>query len=467
MEGDVLIHLVFARNGAEGRPREYGAGQISHAGTSPLWVATLRGLGRLSGRPLAAEDWLRLARVAGGGFLLLALVVLHRAARAGGFTPRAARALTLAFAAFPPVLYWCAADPMETSQAILVAVLLALSCLRAGRGGPWTLAPPLLAMAGYFVRPELLVLAGCAMPAILLATPAGERGGKIRTWSVVLALGLALVLAAAVLADRPLVPNAASARRLALMHFDTLALPLTGLRFSPDATIAFVLLSPLLFGAVRELRQPVAARRGAAAFALLGCLFAWAFFTFYYPTTWRFRYLLPATATLVVPGVAGICRGRTLRRLVAPYFLVLSLVLLIPLARQAHAPHARRTVTPDSLYWVPDAGDRTLLVQEVQGALYHPGLRYISTDGLIGLEAVAAWKRDLTVLQFVLEQRPGLIGIGSYYLRDPEGFADAVKEAAKEGRSTEISGIRLQYMGVMKGCGPVFRAGYPERLATP
>ena len=63
LSGDVMIHLVFARNFAEGRWFEYSLGQPSRANTTILWEWILAVLGVLTGQIRSNEGFMTVARV--------------------------------------------------------------------------------------------------------------------------------------------------------------------------------------------------------------------------------------------------------------------------------------------------------------------------------------------------------------------------------------------------------------------
>jgi hypothetical protein len=471
VEGDVLIHLVFARNLAEGRANEYGSGQVSHAGTSPLWVWILALAARAGGWARDPDALFLLARITAPATLAVALWMLWKAARETGSGRRAAAFATLAAGCFPVVVYWCAANPMETGLALLAAVSMLRLGMAVAGGRAHAGLLPLLAVASYLVRPELLVFGAASMVASGAALPRAKW--KEHVLRIALGALAVLLVAAAFTAatGHPLFPNAASARRIALLHFDARPIPVLNLPASPDAAIFLTLAAPLLWGCLRELRNPPGPRRAAALQALGVCAFSLLFFSFYYPSTWRGRYLLPALFTLLPSALAGLRPLPLLHRfpiLPALYYAAFSAILLFPLARHARAPLRREQAeSRPPTYWTPGATHRSLLIQEVQGALFHPRLHYLSTDGLISMEAVDAYRRNLTVLEFVLEQKPDLIGPGRFYLRDPEGFEARLTEAVDAGKDTQIGPVSLRYLGQMKGGGSILEASYPAPADIP
>jgi hypothetical protein len=189
------------------------------------------------------------------------------------------------------------------------------------------------------------------------------------------------------------------------------------------------------------------------------------FFSFYFYTTWRGRYFLPILYFLAPVGCAALFKKphsglRTLATATLYYAMVCA-ILLYPLSGHARAPAVRaRDKSANFDYFQPEPSHESILVQEVQGAYYYPTLRYISTDGLIAMEAFRAWQKDMTVYEFALEERPDLVGVGEYYLRDPEEMGRRIRQAMREKANVRVGKIALKYSGILRGCGHVFEAKY-------
>ena len=166
MEGDALIHLVFARNMTEGRPFEYGLGQPSRGGTSLLWEVLLAMVGKLTRTAQHGEAFVLATRITSGACLLIFGWAFVRVLGALGLRRRAAVLVTALCVAHPVVFYWTVANPMETALTlVLVAGLVAeilppsVSARRALRSA---FALALFTFALLLARPELSLLAGLA-----------------------------------------------------------------------------------------------------------------------------------------------------------------------------------------------------------------------------------------------------------------------------------------------------------------
>ncbi len=106
-----------------------------------------------------------------------------------------------------------------------------------------------------------------------------------------------------------------------------------------------------------------------------------------------------------------------------------------------------------------------MLAQEVQGALFFPELVYISTDGLIAGEAYEAYVRGLTVWEFWWEQQPDLMTVERYYLPDPEGVLDQLRDAAGQGHSRfVVNGLPFERVGRIRGTGMAYRPLWDEAI---
>jgi hypothetical protein len=329
------------------------------------------------------------------------------------------------------------------------------------------LAGGLLTAAGFLVRPELLVF-GILAGAAALCFTALKHGKNAAGFALALGAGMAgwtLFMQASGLA---VLPNAGSARRLMLLLEDASFLPLVHLPYSPDAMLFLALFAPLLAGTAILLFKGTSTGKATALAGLFMAGFCLLFFTFYFYTTWQGRYLLPAIFAITPPGVAGLSRffGKPLPvSMVASFYCaIITLLLLRPLSAYADAPQQRSLPRPE--YVRPEPGDRRILCQEIQSAYFYPQLFHICTEGLIGLEALEARRKNLSVLEFIREQKPDLIGVGRYPLRDPEDVARQIRAAAASKSDLSLPGLELDYLGPMEGCGPVFRV-HPPTSQTP
>jgi len=133
-------------------------------------------------------------------------------------------------------------------------------------------------------------------------------------------------------------------------------------------------------------------------------------------------------------------------------------VMLPPLAGFAQAPHYRALV--DRGHVVPGPEVKTILLQEIQAAWFHPGVRYVCTEGLIALETERARQEGWTAYEFVRSVRPDWMGVGRYPLPDPDGLEAAIDRAAADRRDFQVRDLRGVYLGNMAGGGPVFRVDY-------
>ncbi|MFZ4681902.1 MAG: hypothetical protein ACOYMS_05340 [Terrimicrobiaceae bacterium] len=462
VSGDTLIHLIFARNAADGRPFEFNPGFPSRALTAPLWNWLLTLAGVVTGTVKDPEAFLLIFRVLSLAVLALALRLVWGLSRQLGATTIWTAAGVLVVLTNPSTFYWTAANPMETSGAVLLTLAF---IWWAG----WTVRDPgfwrwvtggALTMAGFLMRPELLVFGGLSGLAAGCLTP-------VRQWKN--ALGYPLALAAGLGAwtlflrasGLAVLPNAGSARRLMLLLEDASSLPVFSIPYSPDAAIFLALFAPLVLGAILLLRDSRPFARAAALAGLLIAAFCLFFFTFYFYTTWQGRYLLPAVFAVVPPGVAGLSQAfRAWKPLhvslgAVGYATLLAILLIRPLGVYADAPRQRSLLRP--AYVQPGPDDRRILVQEIQSAYFYPELFHVCTEGLIGLESLEARRRDLSVLEFIQEQQPDLIGLGRYPLKDPEDVVAKIREAASAGSGLSLPGLDLVFLGPMEGCGPVFR----------
>jgi len=467
ISGDVLIHLVFARNFAGGHWFEFALGQVSRANTSFVYEWILALIGLATGQIQSNEGLLAVTR-------LYALLCM-------GFTgwrifvwscrmdlpPRVAALLAVFLVLNPVTFYWTAVNPMETCMALVFTILTAEWMWRMSRSTGetnvslwrWGLTGGLLAFGVSLFRPEWLALGPILALALFLGQ--GKRTLPAGVWLVAVPLVLtALQALALALAGIPVVPTAAVARHLVALTFDSVRLPLLGIPYSPDPWKILLAMGPLVAAALAMAFRGRTSSRPVYFAALGGMAFSVLFFSFYSFTTWQGRYMLPAIFLLVPPAVATIAPRipRMWGWILGPsYALALCAITLWPLARYAQAPAERAR----AVHFVHPPNDaKTILVQEVQSAYFHPHLYHISTEGLITMEAYHAYRKGETLYDFIREMRPDLVGTGRYYLKDPDGLQNRINRAAREKSDLSFRGIQLKFLGEMAGCGPVFQAAY-------
>ncbi len=492
ISGDSLIHLVFARNFAEGRLFEYNIGESSRALTSLLWNVPLAVTGLLTGSLHHADGFLLVARLLSLGFLLAAAWLGARTAIRLDCPPWLAWGGTLMAVCHPLTFYWSVANPMET----MLALLLLLTTLRLlipqpsgfrfqvsssrfpvsglkfqvssftpQASGLWAGA---LSASLFLNRPEHVLIGLLALAALLVGC--GSGADRLR-----LVCGFALSSGTAALVyllvfwwlDMAVLPNAGSARRTMMVLGAPYQIPGLGLPFSPDAWKLTAALFPLPLAALYAFWKGVGPLRLAAAFALVTLAMGLIFFSIYFPTSWQGRYMLPFYALLLPVALAGLARlpittkwsAPVLAVLLALYYIPSSLLIMRPLA--SWVAHLEQSSRPVSEWLVPDARVRAVFCIEVQGAYFHPELRFVSSDGLIGLEALDARERGLTMLQFLLEQDPDLVGIMWGPLDDPDDIQKLVHEAIRNRGEVRLPGLHLRYAGYLPGTGGVL-----ERIPT-
>jgi len=465
LSGDVMIHLVFARNFAEGRWFEYSLGQPSRANTTILWEWILVVLGVLTGQIRSNEGFMTVARIFATlcvAFTGWRLYVWGRAAQLGA----SVAALLAVFVLLNPVVfYWTAVNPMETCMTLVLATALSMWVWREARNTgparPWRagLIGGLWVFALSLFRPEMLPLGGVAALAFLFGQ--GRQRWPLALLLVVVPLVLTALQALFLsLTGVPIVPTPNTARRLIALKYDTTSL--LGVPINPDAWTMLLSWSPLLLGALFVAFRGVKNDRPSAYFALGVCAWSALFFSLYYYTTWQGRYMVPSIIALSVPAVAALHRAipRNIGWLAGPaYALVSCFLLLRPLAAYADAPNQRALVTE----FVPPPDDaRVFLVQEVQSAYFFPHLQHISTEGLITPEAHEAYKRGLTLYEFIMELRPDLVSFGRYYLDDPDGLQEKINTAALAGEDLQYRDLTLTFRGQMLGAGHYFSASHPQ-----
>jgi hypothetical protein len=319
-------------------------------------------------------------------------------------------------------------------------------------GGLWVFALSL-------IRPEMLPLGGVAALAFLFGQ--GAKRWPLAVMLVVVPLVLTALQALFLsLTGVPIVPTPNTARRLIALKYDTF--PLLGVPFNPDAWKMLLSWSPLLLAALFIAFRGAKNDRPSAYFALGVCAWSALFFSLYYYTTWQGRYMVPSIVALSVPAVAALGRAipRHIGWIAGPaYALALCFLLLRPLAVYADAPNQRALHTD----FVPPPDDACVfLVQEVQSAYFYPHLQHISTEGLITPEAHEAYKRGLTLYEFIMELRPDLVSFGRYYLDDPDGLQEKINTAALAGQDLQYRDLTLTFRGQMLGAGHYFSVSYAQ-----
>jgi len=337
ISGDVLIHLIFARNFAEGRWFEFSDGQISRANTTFLWEWILAVLGLITGQIRSNEGFLTLARLLAVACTTFAGWKMFQWGKRLGLLPGTS-ALVCVFVLLNPVtFYWTAVNPMETSLALVFAVLSAMWISDVSKETPSDRGRPagfenqeppspshaqhvphettwksgliggLLIFGLSQTRPEMLAAAPIAALALLL----GQGWIRWKLAIVVIAVPFLLTALQALwlaMSGFPVLPSSSLARRLMMLTYDTSPLPILGIPANLDAIKLLILWSPLLlasaYGAFfgnKELRP--------LYFFVLGlCAFSGLFFSFHQFTTWQGRYMLPALVVLVTPAVAVLSR---------------------------------------------------------------------------------------------------------------------------------------------------------------
>ena len=461
VSGDTLIHLVYARNFLEGRAFEFNVGHSSRALTAPLWNWVLAAAGAFSGTAGDPEGFLLAFRGLAIGVTLGALFAAWRLSGRLGAGPLWSAAVVLVLATNPSVFYWTVSNPMETPGACLAALLLIAWVLRASCSSSPLLwfAGGALSAAGFLVRPELVVfglIAGLA--AFVCSVPRSWKSAAL--FAVGLGAGLGLWILCMVQSGLSVLPNAGSARRLMLLLDDASPLPVLGWPWSPDCLLFLGLFFPFVLGVASGVFSREREVRAVCLAVMAITCFSVAFFTFYFPTTWQGRYVLPVVFLLVPVGAArfaaalpALTRSAVVAT-VSVYSAIIAFLILRPLAIYADGPHQRSLPRPEFVSVPP--GANSILCQEIQSAWFHPELFHVCTEGLIGLESLEARKRGLSVIEFIHEQRPDLIGTGRYPLRDPECVVGKIKQAAENREDVVLPGVELTYLGEMAGCGSVF-----------
>ncbi len=347
ISGDVLIHLIFARNFAEGRWFEFSDGQISRANTTFLWEWILAVLGIITGQVRSNEGFLTLARVLAMTCTALAGWKMFHWGKQLGLQPGTS-ALVCVFALLNPVtFYWTAVNPMETSLALVFAVLTAMwigkltdphpewtapwdrwSHMRGAdfnksdhidptntqpstHESPWKsgLIGGLLIFGLSQTRPEMLAAAPIAALALLL----GQGPSRWKLAVAVIAVPFLLTALQALwlaLSGFPVLPSSSLARRLMMMTYDASPLPILGIPANLDAIKLLILWSPLLIACAYGAFLGHKNHRPLYFFVLGLCAFSGLFFSFHQFTTWQGRYMLPALVVLATPAIAVISARR-------------------------------------------------------------------------------------------------------------------------------------------------------------
>ncbi len=242
----------------------------------------------------------------------------------------------------PVTFYWTAVNPMETSLALVFAVLSAMwiSNLASphlewiapwdrwyrmrgvglqkqkpnsepaqtrplSNATPWKsgLIGGLLIFGLSQTRPEMLAAAPIAALALLL----GQGWTRWKLAIAVIAVPFLLTALQALwlaMSGFPVLPSSSLARRLMMLTYDTSPLPILGIPANLDAIKVLILWTPLLlacaYGAFLGNKQ----LRPLYFFVLGLCAFSGLFFSFHQFTTWQGRYMLPALVVLVTPAIA-------------------------------------------------------------------------------------------------------------------------------------------------------------------
>ena len=148
------------------------------------------------------------------------------------------------------------------------------------------------------------------------------------------------------------------------------------------------------------------------------------------------------------------------------WYVAVCAVCLRPLARHVQDGISDDTLSTATDLLPADHPPLKLLVQEAQCAFYDPNLIILSTDGLIDLKAYAAHKNGTTVEQFLLREKPDLIGFGRFYLNDPDGLEQSIAQTLKNKGRLQINGATFTYAGTLRGGGPVLRAEFRSTAAA-
>jgi hypothetical protein len=476
LSGDVMIHLVFARNFAEGRWFEYSLGQPSRANTTILWEWILAVLGLATGQIRSNEGFMTVARIFAGLCVVATGWLQFRWGKQAGLRPGTAALVAVFVVLNPVVFYWTFVNPMETCMTLVLATATALWVWRTSQTTPENSRAEMRAgfigslwvFALSLIRPEMLPVGMIAALAFLFGQ--GWSRWRLALMLTVVPIGLTILQALALaLGGIPIVPTPNTARRLIALTYDTITL--LGIPINPDAWKVLLSWSPLLLAALAGAFLGDRTRRPVHFFALGVCGWSAIFFSLYYYTTWQGRYMVPSLVVLVTPAVAAIIAflnpppatrhaspiSSSLRYTLFPYALILCALALWPLARYANAPYERAA----QVEFVPPPEDaKVFLVQEVQSAYFYPHLLHISTEGLITPEVYEAYTKRQTLYDFVMELQPDLIAYGRYYLDDPDGLQQKINTAALAEEDMEYKDLKLKFRGLLLGAGHHFEAEY-------
>lgn len=465
VEGDVLIHLVLARNIADGRPFEYSPGQHSNAGTAPLWEGVLAGVGKATGTLNSNEGFFAVSRVLSGLCLLISAGLFYR--MVSGHSQRSIDALiaVLLITVNPITIYWCLVCPMETALAMVLTASVLLSTHHSQRDEEWknkhALQLVFFTVLIYLVRPEMALL-----PVILGLVQILSKPNKIRNiirFALFGAMAFALVALFLHLMGGSLLPGAASSRQICHKLLNTVMLPVVGWRINSDALLMAVLFFPLS-GLLLWKSRTQEKIDWISISVLLSLLVLTLFFTGVFCTTWRGRYLLPIYSAVIALAIPKWNIGSSTKRTIVAigYIILLNMALLYPLAKHQPGPIVRNAYSKDVNYYTPLPNEKRALVQEVQGAYYYPEIEFISTDGLVEGSLIKAWKDGLTYYEYIMQCRPDLISeVPVILLADPDGMLEKISTTTKNKRAFKYKDLNVNYAGVMKGSGPVLHVEYP------
>ena len=465
VEGDVLIHLVFARNFSKAETFVYGNNQKSNASSSPLWSILLSIFGKITKKIDSNEGFLLLARIISIIFLLIALLILYVSLRILNIN-KLLSIFSLGIIFFHPItFYWCVANPMETSLVLLFISLLIIFLIMMDVSNYNSIKNgiifSILSLISFTIRPELIFICGISAIFFIFKNSKFNKDFFL-AFSITTAFLSFIYLYIFLKAGLSPLSNAGFSRRAYLQYYDALQIPVLNIYLSLDAIILVLLVLPLLIGDYISINKNVT--NIYSKISLLWIIFYTLLFTFYYYSTWRGRYLLPVIIGIVPAGLVGIemlfKKSPPMKYLLYIWLMFIIVIPLYPLAAHSKAYEARKQKNPESIYWdVPDIHLK-IMVQEVQSAYYYPNLEFISTDGLIDMSAYYAMKNNLTVYEFILEKRPDIIGLGRFYLQDPDNLQAKLFENANNKSSFKIKNLFLDYLGIIKGSGPVFKVYY-------
>jgi hypothetical protein len=225
-EDDAYIHLEFARSVAEGHGFAFNA-LVTNGDTAPLWVLILAGVHRLG------LDWIASAKLACTlGLLAMGLGVWRLAADIAAEPSRRAFAwAAVAVTLVNPFLAHWSFSGMESVTAMGAGIWAAWAVFVGPRSWPRLMLGGLLLAIGPLLRPELLLLAAIAAPALLwqVLTRRGGTARRVRlaqagAMAVLMVLPLAAWCAFAAHTFHSIIPNTNLAKRGASLSEVTLHL---------------------------------------------------------------------------------------------------------------------------------------------------------------------------------------------------------------------------------------------------